>query len=589
MKQIIFILGCLLIFCSDLHSQASNKINFQSILRNSAGELVLNTAVSLRFQILENSNSGPIIFEETHITSTDGLGMISLKIGEGNISTGNISNIDSSIGLYFLSVGLDPNAGTNYTLLQTKRLNTIPSSNNSVSSQSALTLDYNDLTNKPTTITEEEATKIDFLEVTNPIDLNLKKGEVASNTLKTGFPGFGTTEGTAIEVLWTKMGNNAFYNGGTVGIGTNTNLDTSQVPLNINGAILFKGESAVNVNISTLDFFQFPSFEDFYFGDNNNMLNTFRSNGPINIFEDVVVQAKIGVGSSITPSYNFSNNTMAIVSPNPNILFNDTSTAASFPSADWRISINDIADGGDNYFGIDYLGTSAKSMFKISDLAPINSFNLFSNGNIGLSVETPTAKLEVGDVVTANGFIGSGSELTNIVGNGTPLSSNTGSTTIISDNDSNNVGRTIFEIKNENKMVIFPNGNVGIGESNPSVRLDVDGNLKIAQIDTQKVSINGILSQNITFETAANFQTYDATNKSIVVMSPTTSIGITGFTIAPNQKISIINAGTGVISFLSGVKLPDGTTNLILNPNETVTFIKNGSEFNLLVIDLVKN
>jgi len=43
-------------------SQAPQKINFQSILRNSGGEIVSNKAVSLKISILSGSITGNTVF-----------------------------------------------------------------------------------------------------------------------------------------------------------------------------------------------------------------------------------------------------------------------------------------------------------------------------------------------------------------------------------------------------------------------------------------------------------------------------------------------------------------------------------------------
>jgi hypothetical protein len=50
-------------------SQAPQKINFQSILRNSGGEIVSNKAVSLRISILSVSITGNTVYSETHSRS----------------------------------------------------------------------------------------------------------------------------------------------------------------------------------------------------------------------------------------------------------------------------------------------------------------------------------------------------------------------------------------------------------------------------------------------------------------------------------------------------------------------------------------
>ena len=75
-KIILFILLPIFAF-----SQAPNKINFQSILRNTNGEVVANKSVSLKISILSGSISGSSVYSETHTKTTDISGLISLQTG----------------------------------------------------------------------------------------------------------------------------------------------------------------------------------------------------------------------------------------------------------------------------------------------------------------------------------------------------------------------------------------------------------------------------------------------------------------------------------------------------------------------------
>ena len=47
-------------------SQTPSKMNYQAIVRDNAGAVTKNKAVSIRFTILSGSISGPNVFKETH-------------------------------------------------------------------------------------------------------------------------------------------------------------------------------------------------------------------------------------------------------------------------------------------------------------------------------------------------------------------------------------------------------------------------------------------------------------------------------------------------------------------------------------------
>lgn len=107
-------------------SQAPQKINFQSILRNTNGEVVANKAVSLRISILSGSITGNTVYSETHAKTTDASGLISLQIGNGTVLSGVFSAILWGNAAYFIKLEADFNGGSNYVLLGTQELMSVP-------------------------------------------------------------------------------------------------------------------------------------------------------------------------------------------------------------------------------------------------------------------------------------------------------------------------------------------------------------------------------------------------------------------------------------------------------------------------------
>ena len=107
-------------------SQAPQKINFQSILRNSGGEIVSNKTVSLRISILSGSITGNTVYSETHAKTTDASGLISLQIGNGTVFSGVFSAILWGNAAHFIKLEADFNGGSNYVLLGTQELMSVP-------------------------------------------------------------------------------------------------------------------------------------------------------------------------------------------------------------------------------------------------------------------------------------------------------------------------------------------------------------------------------------------------------------------------------------------------------------------------------
>ena len=107
-------------------SQAPQKINFQSILRNTNGEVVANKAVSLKISILSGSINGISVYSETHTKTTDASGLISLQIGNGTVINGPFSAILWGNAAYFIKLEADFNGGSNYVFLGTQELMSVP-------------------------------------------------------------------------------------------------------------------------------------------------------------------------------------------------------------------------------------------------------------------------------------------------------------------------------------------------------------------------------------------------------------------------------------------------------------------------------
>ena len=107
-------------------AQAPQKINFQSILRNSSGEVVSNSSVSLRISILSGTITGTLVYSETHAKTTDAGGLISLQIGGGTVSSGVFGNINWGSTSHYIKLEADFSGGSNFVVLGTQELMSVP-------------------------------------------------------------------------------------------------------------------------------------------------------------------------------------------------------------------------------------------------------------------------------------------------------------------------------------------------------------------------------------------------------------------------------------------------------------------------------
>ena len=124
MKKFYAILCLVIASLTQLHAQAPQGFNYQATVRNSSGDLIVNTNVNFKFSITQGSQTPYTAYSEDHTPSTDDLGQVSLVIGQGNPITGIFSDIDWSIGNYYLAIELD--TGNGYVAMGTTQLLSVP-------------------------------------------------------------------------------------------------------------------------------------------------------------------------------------------------------------------------------------------------------------------------------------------------------------------------------------------------------------------------------------------------------------------------------------------------------------------------------
>ena len=107
-----------------LNAQAPQGFNYQATVRNSTGDLVVNTNVYFKFNVIQGSQTAVPIFTETHYVPTDDLGQVNLIIGQGTANTGVFSELDWSQGSYYLGIELD--TGSGYLVMGTTQLLSVP-------------------------------------------------------------------------------------------------------------------------------------------------------------------------------------------------------------------------------------------------------------------------------------------------------------------------------------------------------------------------------------------------------------------------------------------------------------------------------
>jgi hypothetical protein len=128
MKNILIYL--LTLFCASTYAQVPTSFNYQAVVRNGAGTPIINANVAFQFSILPANNPAATgLYVEAQNATTDGTGLVSLKIGQGRVIIGsNLNAINWSLatGSKFMKVEIDPLGGTNYLLSSISELISVP-------------------------------------------------------------------------------------------------------------------------------------------------------------------------------------------------------------------------------------------------------------------------------------------------------------------------------------------------------------------------------------------------------------------------------------------------------------------------------
>jgi uncharacterized protein (TIGR02145 family) len=126
MKKFYIFLCLVIAALTQLQAQTPQGFNYQATVRNTTGELIINSNVYFKFNVIQGSQTAVPVFTETHYVPTDDLGQVTLIIGEGTANTGVFSEIDWSLGSYYLGIELSINGDNGYVAMGTTQLLSVP-------------------------------------------------------------------------------------------------------------------------------------------------------------------------------------------------------------------------------------------------------------------------------------------------------------------------------------------------------------------------------------------------------------------------------------------------------------------------------
>ena len=376
MKKIIQ-LTLMLLICIGVYAQAPEAFKYQAVVRDASGSIIANQSVSFQISILQNSATGSSVYTETHTLNTNDYGLANMVIGNGTLVSGNFSTIDWSNDNYFVQVEFDPTGGSNYTLMGTSQLLSVPYALNAKTADNVFDGDYNSLSNTPTNVSAFN-NDAGYVTTSNDGDTNstneLQTLSLASDTLALSNSG-GTVsltpylDNTDAQTLSLNSNDLSISNGNTIDLST---ITTNDLNWNVNGSHItnanagYVGIGTVPVNVPLT-------------------VKTVAANG---------IQVTNGTGSTINLNANTG------TPGNPYILMSDGTESTMLSQLTTGNFVIDSYSGPPYQFEMEQNGTGT-------------GIYIDAASNVGVGTTSPSAKLEVnGQVKITGGSPGTGKVLT---------------------------------------------------------------------------------------------------------------------------------------------------------------------------------
>lgn len=156
MKKIILSVATFFTFGLFAFGQAPQKMQYQAVARDNSGTIIANQAVNFKISIVSGSANGTVEYSETHNANTNNFGLVNLQIGSGTVVSGAMNTINWDAASHYVKIEMDANGGSNYQLMGTSQLLSVPYALHAKTAENTFSGDYNDLTNQPTLLTSPD-------------------------------------------------------------------------------------------------------------------------------------------------------------------------------------------------------------------------------------------------------------------------------------------------------------------------------------------------------------------------------------------------------------------------------------------------
>ncbi len=157
-----------LLFCAIGFAQ---NFNYQAVVRDASDNPVANQSIGVLVRIIEGSSTGSVVYNETHLVTSNAQGVITLPVG-GGTSGANFLAINWASQNQWIDIQVDITGGTNYTQIGTSKLQFVPYALYALNSNNATNAGPFDYTNNVVSNSNGNITIDDFVFGSSQLDGN---------------------------------------------------------------------------------------------------------------------------------------------------------------------------------------------------------------------------------------------------------------------------------------------------------------------------------------------------------------------------------------------------------------------------------
>ncbi|MCG8329121.1 MAG: hypothetical protein MI974_15610 [Chitinophagales bacterium] len=126
MKKIFLTLCISFLGLSIFAQSVPQGMKYQAVARDHQGQILANQQIGLLIELLLDNRDKEVAYSESHLITTNELGLFDITIGEGQLVRGSFSEVPWNKNEIWMQIGLDENRNGQYTTINSSKLLAVP-------------------------------------------------------------------------------------------------------------------------------------------------------------------------------------------------------------------------------------------------------------------------------------------------------------------------------------------------------------------------------------------------------------------------------------------------------------------------------